>query len=419
MSIKIQMFKGKILSDGTHPIVFRINERGDRFTVTLPFSCKPNQWNVKKSCFNSKYDDCEYATKRLRKYYARAIRAVDKFNDEGIDFSERDTFKKLIFEGDIQKNKDQLTILEYLDKHMERLEANSQFDQKDSYRTLRSRLFGSDRCKRFFEDNKTFSSLNVGDLRDYIAHLREDGVKGAVRNYMKDFRALYNDAEQEDIFIIKKNPFKLINFGEFTSEYSPKGMSVASLRKYLNLEVPENLKKSYYTYLLSYYGAGIRFNDLCHLEYEKHIVGGDKDNRYLGGKIVYIALKTGKPMPHVDIDENLAFIIEQLDTGTKYVCPFFNETHVTDKQKYHRRKKCNKQYNTDLKKIQVLAGIKEDLTSHVARHSIASVLIDMGASMREIQSVYNHQRSDTTRHYLASMGYSEVSKIHSKLKIQS
>lgn len=411
------MYRSKKLSDGTHPIVLRINERGSRFIVTLPFSCKEYEWNDKKSIFTSKYDDCDYATQRLRKYYARAIRAVDKFNDEGISYTNKDLFKSLVLEGEQKKQKDTMSIHAFLDRYIERLGTNRQFDTRDNFKTLRSRLFGSNRCKPFFKKDKLFSELSVADLKNYIAHLRDDGVKGAIRNYMKDFRTLYNDAEEEDVFVLVKNPFKRINFGEFTTEYNPRGLSLESVKKLLAYKPSEELYLDYYVFLLAYYGAGIRFNDLCHLEYSKHIIGGEREQGFLGGKIVYIAKKTNKQMPPIEIDENLAYIITQLDTGTEYVCPFFNERHITEKQKYNRRRKCNKQYNYNLKKIQALAEIDEDITSHVARHSIANVLVEMGASIRDIQSVYNHQRADTTRHYLESLGYNQISEVHKKLRV--
>ena len=364
----------------------------------------------RKSCFNSKFLEYEYCTKRIRKLYGRAIRAVDKFNDEGIDFSERDLFKKLVIEGDNRKKKDQMTIREYLDKYIERLEANEQFYSKDNYKSLRNRLFGSSRLKPFFKEDFLFSQLNVGHLRDYISHLRSDGMGSGIQNYLKNFRALYNDAEEEEIFEMKKNPFKLIDFGKLSSEFNPRGLSISDLKKMLAFKIEEHddLRESYFVFLFAYYCAGMRFTDCCKMTYKENV---------MGDKIVYRASKTQKMMPPIDIDDNLKYIMEQIDMGTGYITPFLNEFHKESKQKYYRIKKCNKKYNEDLKRLGALLGIEIKITSHVARHSVASVLSEIGATIREIQGVYNHQRSDTTRHYLARLGHSQVSKVHQKLKV--
>ncbi len=412
MSVKIQLFKSKPLANGKFPIVIRVNERGERFVVVLPYSCKESEWNAKKSSFNAKYIDNEYATKRIRKYYARAIRAIDKFNDEGIDFSERELFKQLIFESESasKKSKDKMTIKEYLQGYIQRLEDSEAYYQRGNMMSLNNRLFGSKRLKRFFNDYITFSELNVKHLRDYVAFLRKDGMKGGIKNLMKDFRAMYNDAEEEEIFVMKKNPFKLLDFGKFSSDYNPRGLSVTAIKGLLAFDVTKNptLANSYYTFLFAYYCAGMRFTDLCKISYAENVVDG---------KIVYKASKTGKMMPPVVIDENIKFLMDKLDTGSGYILPFLGETHKSKRQQFDRVKKCNRLYNVDLKKIGELLGIEVKMTSHVARHSIASVLAEMGATIREIQGVLNHQRSDTTRHYLAKVGHSEISRVHDKLKV--
>lgn len=378
--------------------------------IDLNYRCSLNQWISNKSKFRTSFVGHKEANIQVRKYYAKAVYLVNHFNEEGLDFSNKGLFKRLFWniKQDNQDIASEKTIYVYLNEYIERLETNKQFYRKDDFKTLRNKLFGSQRALPFFNKNMTFNKLNVGHLRNWVAHLRSQGINGGIRNYMIDFRKLYNAARQEDVFQMKKYPFELINFGAFKSEYNPKGLTVEELKLFLAFEInkyPE-LRISYYTFLLAYFGAGVRFSDLCKLRYSKNLIGN---------KILYRASRTKKMMPPIEMDDNIRFVLEQLKTDSDFIVPFLNEKHETEKQQYYRSTKCNKQYNSDLEKIRSLIGIKNKITSHVARHSVAIVLSTMGATLREIQSVYNHQRSETTRHYLQSLGFNEISRIHKKL----
>ena len=70
MSIKLQLYKSKKNTDGTHPIVIRIHERGSRFLITLPFKAKPNQWNGQ--CYKGIKPNIKENNKRLAFHNCRA-----------------------------------------------------------------------------------------------------------------------------------------------------------------------------------------------------------------------------------------------------------------------------------------------------------------------------------------------------------
>ena len=113
----------------------------------------------------------------------------------------------------------------------------------------------------------------------------------------------------------------------------------------------------------------------------------------------------------------MQFLMDKLDSGTEYILLYLNQRHKTEKQKFNSIKQKRRHYNQKLKKLAKVVGIESNLISYVARHSVSNILLQTGASLREVQSVYNHQRSDTTRHYLKGMGYSEIEEVHSKLRI--
>ena len=277
--------------------------------------------------------------------------------------------------------------------------------------TLRNRLFGSKRLKPFCDKNTKLTQIGVKFLKDFIAHLRQDGVKGGIWNYLTDLRSVYNDAKDEDLFEEEKNPFHKIDFGSFKKQHNPRPLSLSELKSFIKIPIIDysDLEESYYAFLFLYYAAGARFKDACLLSY---------NNNVIDGKITYTAGKTGKLMPSIIIDENLAFIMEKLDRKTGYLLPYITGLHKSEKQKHYRVNKCIKKFNNDLRKLAKIANIKGNMTSYVARHSVGNILLEMGATLREVQSVYNHQRADTTRHYIKRLGHSQISKVHELLKVE-
>ena len=56
--------------------------------------------------------------------------------------------------------------------------------------------------------------------------------------------------------------------------------------------------------------------------------------------------------------------------------------------------------NDSLKEIAVLAGIKKNLCSHIARHSFADIARKRNTSLLDIQQLLGHSESKTTQLYL-------------------
>ncbi len=273
-----------------------------------------------------------------------------------------------------------MTVLDFIELLLIRLEKQEKYNRKADIVTIKNRLFGSQRCKKFREKDLIFSKVNVKFLKDFIAHLHAEGVKGGVWNYMKDLRSIYYEARDEEVFVEKKNPFLKIDFGAFKVEHNPRPLSFDDMKGFIKIPITEHpaLEQSYYAYLFLYYTAGTRFKDGCLLRYDTNINDG---------KITYTAGKTSLLMPSISIDENLSFIMEKLDKGTGYILPYLSDFHKTEKQKHYRVKKCIKQFNSDLKKLAKIAGIETNLTSYVARHSVGNILLEMGATLRGVQSV--------------------------------
>src|SRR5690606_7709030 len=65
-------------------------------------------------------------------------------------------------------------------------------------------------------------------------------------------------------------------------------------------------------------------------------------------------------------------------------------------------------YNKALKTLATKAGIEENLTSYVARHSFASLADEMEIPITGIRDMLGHERISTTESYLADLRKSKI-----------
>ena len=79
----------------------------------------------------------------------------------------------------------------------------------------------------------------------------------------------------------------------------------------------------------------------------------------------------------------------------------------------------NQKYNEFLKEIAALAGIEKTLTSHVARHTFATVALDAGLPIEVVSKLLGHNSIKTTQIYakvLKSRLFSEIDKFAERVK---
>ena len=74
-----------------------------------------------------------------------------------------------------------------------------------------------------------------------------------------------------------------------------------------------------------------------------------------------------------------------------------------------------KEFNENLKTTSKKLGIKENVTSYVARHTFASVLAKGGENVLTISEMLGHSDLKTTQIYLKELDYSEKIRASEKL----
>jgi integrase len=165
----------------------------------------------------------------------------------------------------------------------------------------------------------------------------------------------------------------------------------------LDLEQGSYLWHTRNYFLASYYYAGIRWGDLCTLQW------GNIKN----GRLHYTMRKTGKKFgAPFRVPEALSrildyyrrddqapedFIFPILPTGRDYTDANFLQKQIGSK---------NAITNQRLKQIATLAGIEKNVSMHVARHSAAYRMLLEGVDIYTISKALEHENVSITETYL-------------------
>ena len=167
-------------------------------------------------------------------------------------------------------------------------------------------------------------------------------------------------------------------------------------------------------FLFSFYSGGIRFGDLCCLTWDNII----------DEKLVYTMNKNEKSFS-MELNNNQWEILLRMNDSSKYIFPFLYESkdysdpitlrsNIASKNSQLNGKK-NKGNETGLKKIAVLAGIDENISMHVARHSFAQIAIDHEINLYDLAASMKHSSVTTTQQYLKSLSEDSVNRTMKKL----
>ncbi|MCD8103270.1 MAG: site-specific integrase [Alistipes sp.] len=246
-------------------------------------------------------------------------------------------------------------------------------------------------------------------LRHYERYLLDLGLQmNTVSFYMRNLRAVWNRAVAANIIpATGGNPFVDV----FTGVYQTRRRALdqedintlASLEKTLPAS-EESLKAALLYFLFAYHSRGMSFIDLAHL----------KKADVKGGTMLYKRRKTGFYM-EVKVTRPMKKIMDRFKSavkGSPYVFPILDPESMFPANAYESA--LNRQ-NKLLKDLAHRAGIVKTLSTHVARHTWATLAKRMGYSVTLISEGLGHRDTRVTSIYLASFERSAMDEISVRL----
>lgn len=257
--------------------------------------------------------------------------------------------------------------------------------------------------------------ITPGLIKQFETYLKELGKHpNTISFYMRNLRAIYNKAvELEFIPAVKDKPFSSVFTGiEETRKRALNADEVSRLKnidfdKLLARYLPDSykrihIKNLYYAWRLfffSLYAQGMSFVDLCHL----------KKTNIKGDEIRYYRKKTGGQVI-VPINNGMQQIIGSFAHDVKdspYLFPILGNERENTRNLYEA---ATRSQNRRLKRLAKLVGIDKEISTHVARHSWATICKNEMLPVSVISEGLGHSSEKMTRKYLDTFDHSILGK---------
>ncbi len=247
-----------------------------------------------------------------------------------------------------------------------------------------------------------FEGITAKSVRDFQMSLKSKGLStNTVALYIRTLKVIYNKAVG-DMYVLHpaENPFAGVFMGvSATRKRALTANEIARLSaldptlRQVNNVLSESDKKALAMFLFCCHARGMCFVDMAHLR------RGDIH----GDTIRYVRRKTGRVI-EVKIVPTMQRILDWMAPsagGSDYLFPVITDPLQDMQRQYESGLRLQ---NKCLKRIAKLCGIPhERLTTHVSRHSWATIARNQGLPLAVISEGLGHSNQRTTEIYLASL----------------
>lgn len=289
----------------------------------------------------------------------------------------------------------------YTDVLCQRLAESGQVRTSRAYQSSTEKLISFTKHKDI-----QLSKIDKKLLYNFEHYLKAKGRSlNTISFYMRNLRAIYNKAMEESLIQEEKNsPFK----GVFTGVHKTqkRALGIVQIQNILNLKYKyylnkkismpsdENLKMytAWRLFVFCFHARGMCFVDAAFLR---------KDNIY-GNIIRYYRKKTGG-LIEVKITPVMKALIDSFGKETQkspYLFPIIVSSQKSERLQYES---ALRRQNRLLKELGRMAGITSKLSTHVSRHSWASIAKQENLPLWVISEGLGHSNEKTTYTYLASL----------------
>ncbi|WP_294824801.1 site-specific integrase [uncultured Flavobacterium sp.] len=392
-SIKVVLYP-RAKKDGTYPLALRITKDRKSSYIFLEYSVRKEDWIEDEQRVKSSHPNSKRLNNFILKKKSEASDKSIEAETQNEDVSVRTLRKKV-------KAVSGATFAPQAKLYLERLEAAGNFNvyaaEKPRVKIFKEFIGGHD---------ISFSDITVGLLERFKLHLKSK--RGAsprtVMNYLICIRAIFNQAIKEQVVDKKYYPFggeEGINIK--LPESTKIGISIDDVSKLETVElVNPTHDHARNLWLTSYYFAGMRISDVLRLRWS------DFQNERL-----HYTMGKNQKVGSLKMPEKVQRILakyEHLQTSSDdFVFP--NLKGLDLKNTFEVKKKISYSVNRCNKMLQEyispLAKIEGKLTTHVARHTFATLAGDK-VPLQMLQKLYRHSDVRTTMGYQSAFLYKDA-----------
>ncbi|MEZ3591344.1 MAG: site-specific integrase [Muribaculaceae bacterium] len=323
---------------------------------------------------------------RIRWDVERLTKIVKALDNKGICYTADD----IVEEYDRYSN--EYSLFNYMQSMIVLLKQRNQTRTAETYKAALNSI------KKYLADaDIMLDAISSETMLAYEAYLKSKGNSpNTISFYMRIFRAVYNNAVENDI-IENRNPFRKVFTG--AEKTVKRALPLQTIRKIKNMDLSLTPKTEFARdmFMLSFYLRGMSFIDMANLK---------KTDLELG-HVTYRRRKTGQRLI-IEWTKEMQMIVDKYpDNPTEYLLPIITKDGV-NQQRLARN--VGERINHHLKKVAEKVGVVIPLTMYCARHSWASAAKAKGIPLTVISEGMGHDSEATTQIYLASLETSVVDK---------
>ena len=218
--------------------------------------------------------------------------------------------------------------------------------------------------------NKPLKAVNNTDILNYKYHLKNN-VKlkdSTLASYLTKAKSIFVYAIRNDRLSV--NPFDTIKIKKGEVNIVP--LTKEELMTIANKDFGITRLNQVRDLFVFAANTALSYCDLVSVKREDIQIDGD---------VMYLKKKRGK-------------------TGVTYILPL-NDTAIGILRKYDYALPVitNQKYNSYLKEIADICGIKKTLTTHLARHTAATLMLNAGIAIEVVSKILGHSNTKMTQHY--------------------
>lgn len=377
MNLLFFIKKTKLLRNGEAPICLRITINKQTIELRIKRSVSVDRWSQSKECAKGKDRVANELNSYLNAIRLRIFQIQRELEEEGYPVSANVIVNR--FYG-----KDQRTLLEVFKEHNDKCReligkdyvegTIRKFDASLSYMKQYIQ-------KKYHKDDVFLQEINQEFVRDYEFFLKTEKQcrNNSALKHIKNFRKIIRIAIGNEW--IKKDPFYGLHFKE--EEVDVEFLSNDELETLRNKEFDIKRLEQVRDIFVFCCFTGLAFVDVSQLT-ESHLV---KDNKGM--------LWIRKPRQKNKEMCNIPLLSAALDILNKY-----KDYAAANPKGLLLPVLSNQKMNAYLKEIADVCHIQKRLTTHVARHTAATVvLLANNVSMENVAKILGHANLNMTSHY--------------------
>ena len=362
--------------DGTYPIMFRIITDRKKKLISSGYSVKLNQFKEGEGNWVIKHTDAMLMNASLERKRSELAFTIYKADINGIPFN--------------------LTTEKVGHSFFEALTAQQIIYEKRNMVSAYDKLkLRAKNLKAAWISDVNIEAINKALVDDYI---NDRYAKNASPNTIKKDLSAFTGVLTKSEYFSGKDYFKAAQSTLKKIPVKKEKLTVEEIILLENVNLYNLDAVARDMFLFSFYTHGMRFQSVATLK--KDFI---KEN-----EILYRMNKNNKDL-EIDIHPKLQAIIDiYKDAKTVYLFPVMKE-EIKDPWLFDKAiDVASTLIRLRLKRVAEIAGIKKNLTMHIARHSFASLSLKRGVSYEILKDALGHSDFATTQMYLDSLSHNKI-----------